>query len=295
MKKIICVGSLNVDMIIYVNEFCKDNDEVVIKEFNIFSGGQAGNIASGLGVLDKESYFFGNIGDDAHTSMLIKDFDDCNVNYSFAKRTKNPNNFVCCLVNKEGSRQLYAYNYVDLSFGDFSEELYRDTSFIIFTSLIKEDIIDLYVSLAKKAKEKGIKIALDPGSIFAKLGLEKLKPLLELCDYFFPNINEVNLLVDNISKLTELVPNVIVKYGEKGTKYFKGKNIKEFTIKKIDNVVDTTGAGDCFVAAFIALLVDGKNEEEAINFANHAATLSVMKKGARSMPKIEEIEVFMNE
>jgi ribokinase len=55
-------------------------------------------------------------------------------------------------------------------------------------------------------------------------------------------------------------------------------------------VVDTTGAGDCFVGAFAACLARGQTPVEAAHYANAAASCSVEKLGAApSMPTVEEV------
>jgi len=55
-------------------------------------------------------------------------------------------------------------------------------------------------------------------------------------------------------------------------------------------VVDTTGAGDCFVGAFAACLARGQTPVEAAHYANAAASCSVEKLGAApSMPTAEEV------
>jgi len=296
MGKVISIGFVNVDTILYVEKFCENDEEHIIKDKKVFSGGQAGNIAAGLGKLGKQSFFFGNIGNDENTQMLLKDFNDSNVNYSYTKKTNKPNNSVYSLVDNQGNRRMYAYNYVDFSAQDFAEELYEDTDFIIFSSIIKENIIDLYTEIAKKAKQKAIKIALDPGSILSRIGFEKLKPLLELCDYIFPSLNEINLIIGevaNISKLSLIVPNIVITCGNEGVIFFKNNNESRFFNPKQVNRIDTTGAGDCFTAAFISSIIDGKSEEQAINFAMHAALLSITRKGARSMPSFNEIQAFM--
>jgi sugar/nucleoside kinase (ribokinase family) len=59
-------------------------------------------------------------------------------------------------------------------------------------------------------------------------------------------------------------------------------------------VVDTTGAGDCFHAAFIFGLLAGWPPERTLHFANAAAALSVQKLGPRAgLPTREEIEAFL--
>lgn len=292
-KKVVCIGSLNVDITIYTDNFCEDDDEQIIKETKISSGGQAGNIADGLGRLEKHAYYFGNIGTDSHTAMLKQDLDNSNVNYSYAKITNKQNNSVYCIADKSGQRRIYTYNNIDFSAEDFHNELYENTEFIIFTSIIKDDAIEIYSEIARKAKEKGIKIVLDPGSIFANLRFEKLKPLLQYCDYIFPSEREFKIILEdsNIKELSELVPHIIVTCGGKGIIYYS-RNIepKKFPLANINvNVIDTIGAGDCVVASFISALMEGKSTYDAIEYSLVASRISIGRSGARSMPYDDEI------
>jgi len=160
-------------------------------------------------------------------------------------------------------------------------------------------IIKLYTTIATEAKKRGIKIAMDPGNILAKHGIKKLRPLLKLCDYITPSLGEVELMVgslSNIEELCELVPHIIVTCGGKGAKYYKNGELKEFGVKEISKkFIDSTGAGDCFTAAFVSRLMDGKSEEEAIEYAILAGRIAITEKGARTMPTHEEIEEFANE
>ena len=58
--------------------------------------------------------------------------------------------------------------------------------------------------------------------------------------------------------------------------------------------VDTTGAGDCFVGAVAAQLATGKSIEDALNYANAAASISVQRMGAApSMPTAAEVEAIL--
>lgn len=55
-------------------------------------------------------------------------------------------------------------------------------------------------------------------------------------------------------------------------------------------VVDTTGAGDCFTGYFAAALARGDELEEALRVANRAASLSVTRLGAAaSFPKLSDL------
>jgi ribokinase len=58
--------------------------------------------------------------------------------------------------------------------------------------------------------------------------------------------------------------------------------------------VDTTGAGDCFVGAVAAQLAAGKPIQDALAFANAAASISVQRMGAApSTPTAAEVETTL--
>ena len=65
---------------------------------------------------------------------------------------------------------------------------------------------------------------------------------------------------------------------------------------KAPKVVDTTGAGDCFTAAYGVALLEGKEGSEALRFASAAGSICVRRRGAMpSMPSREEVEELLLE
>jgi ribokinase len=60
------------------------------------------------------------------------------------------------------------------------------------------------------------------------------------------------------------------------------------------DVVDTTGAGDCFVGALAAALADGVDRHLAMERANAAAALCVQRIGAApSMPTASQLDAYL--
>ncbi|XP_057979485.1 ribokinase isoform X2 [Malania oleifera] len=82
------------------------------------------------------------------------------------------------------------------------------------------------------------------------------------------------------------VKQVLVKLGAKGSALFvEGEEPIKQAIISAAKVLDTTGAGDTFTAAFAVALVEGKSKKECLRFAAAAASLCVQVKGAiPSMP-----------
>jgi len=59
-------------------------------------------------------------------------------------------------------------------------------------------------------------------------------------------------------------------------------------------VVDTTGAGDCFTAAFGVALMEGMPHAEALRFASAAACICVQRMGAMpSLPSRTEVDSLL--
>ena len=126
-------------------------------------------------------------------------------------------------------------------------------------------------------------------------------------DIIKPNETELSILtgmpVDsmaNIKKAAQVlldkgVKNVITTLGSKGTLWTHMGESQFFPARKV-TAVDTTAAGDTFLAALICGLAKGKNYVDAITYANIASSISVTKRGAqRSIPSADDIERVIKE
>lgn len=83
---------------------------------------------------------------------------------------------------------------------------------------------------------------------------------------------------------------VIVTLGEHGVVWACGEGTRHFEAVKVQ-AVDTTAAGDTFIGALGALLVEGRPMEQALSHAIRAAAICVTRPGAQaSMPSREEVE-----
>jgi ribokinase len=82
--------------------------------------------------------------------------------------------------------------------------------------------------------------------------------------------------------------------GENGLWFQNGTGGKHFPVPRVE-AVDATGAGDTFNGALAVALCENRPIEEAITFANTAASLSVTRPGAQtSIPLREEVDAVMS-
>jgi ribokinase len=156
--------------------------------------------------------------------------------------------------------------------------------------------------VAKIAKHNNCYVSLDiEPQRLRKCPPEILDELLELADIIFCNKGALDLLGEtnnpNISILMakKRIRGVLIAtlgvsgcliVNEKGKKF----HMQAYKITQ----VDTTGAGDCFAAAFIYGFLQEWDIEKCGSFANAAGAISTTRLGARgALPTKQEIEIFM--
>lgn len=90
------------------------------------------------------------------------------------------------------------------------------------------------------------------------------------------------------------VGNVVLTLGSRGALVLDGST-SDFTLvpaRKV-SVVDTTAAGDAFVAGLAVALGEGKSLMEAANYANAVGALAVTKQGGQpGMPTRDEVDAL---
>lgn len=287
-KFVVSVGSLNVDINISVKEIALIDEESSIIKQEISSGGCAGNIASGLGRLGVKTYFWGNIGNDSNTNLLLDDFKKDKVNFSYAKKIDSPNNTCYSIVDLKGNRTMYSINNTNFKSSEFPKEfLSTKCEFIVFSSLTSEKYLEEYCRIASKAKKNGTKIVFSPGNIYSKLGFEKLKKILGITDYLFISYIEFKQIGLKIPHLLKLVPFVIITRGAEGVDLFeRNSERKKYKANKVKKIIDTTGAGDNFLAGTIAYLTKTGDLYKGIEFGQKIASESIKYRGARNVKKL---------
>jgi len=145
-------------------------------------------------------------------------------------------------------------------------------------------------------KNKGLVTVLNPAPA-AKLPDEIWKNI----DYFTPNQSETEFYtgiyprnVEDAGKAAKIlcnkgVRNVVITMGSLGAVAFTDSEVLEIPARKV-NAVDTTAAGDTFVGALAAMLSEGSSLQEAMNYANKAASITVSRSGAQqAIPYRREI------
>lgn len=95
-------------------------------------------------------------------------------------------------------------------------------------------------------------------------------------------------------RLHEAPGRVAVTLGARGARLYRGGKLLAEASAPAVEAVDTTGAGDCFVAALTLALMEGRRSADALAFACTAGALAVTRAGAQpSLPTRAEVEARM--
>ena len=308
MKKILCAGESIIDFVSLENG--KFLDEV--NEFTKQAGGSSANVAFGLAKLNTPAAFTGIVGDDYFGKFLKDYLVSHNIDCSLMKSTTKYNTPIVFVgLDKTGNNSFFFYRDFGLN-KEYkilkSDQAYLKMITILhFSSVILKEI-NFKIQLSRlietvRFKNKGI-IHFDANIRFGLWNnMKELKRIviefIKLSDIIKFSENELKFVTDcdDIKKAitgTKLFKNklVLTTAGAEGAyTFFKNKFIHIPAVAV--EAVDTTGAGDAFVAAFLSRLYENnifsfKALEDFstddisgwIRFANAAGSLNCKERGA---------------
>ncbi|MEM1544277.1 MAG: carbohydrate kinase family protein [Candidatus Bathyarchaeia archaeon] len=294
--EVVCFGALNVDKLYRVDRLAGADEESVILDFKESPGGSAANTAVGLARLGVRVGYIGKISEDREGNLLLKSFIDEGVDINGIVISKTGRSgSVIGFVDKKGNRALYLDPGVNdsLRYEEINIDYVRGAKILHLTSFAGNLPFEAQKKLIETLPE--IKVTLDPGIIYARRGLEILKPIIRRCYAIMPSEAEIQLLTGEDYRegaeilLNEGVEIVAVKLGERGCYVTNGRESHLIGPFKVE-VVDTTGAGDAFCAGFIYGLLRGKSLRECGILGNFVASRCLTKMGARDgLPRLADL------
>ena len=297
MKNILVIGSLNTDFSINTNKIPLPGETVNANNLIINNGGKGANQAYTIGKLGGNVSMIGMVGNDIYGKDLIKSLKNVKVNtkgISLNKKESTGKAFIYVDKNGENSISIiHGANYaVDKSFIDKNIFLINKADIILMQLEIPLETVNYVLEIAKSKT-----IILDP----APANKELMN--FDLSNVFLMKPNETELATltgyeikddEDVIKACNIllekgVKNVIASLGSKGC-YLVNKNTNKFFNSIKSNAIDTTAAGDSFIASIAFYLSQNKSIEESIIFASKVASIVVTKKGAQnSIPSIKEV------
>ncbi len=300
MKKILVLGSLNMDLVTNVKATPKVGETIIGRGFSEIPGGKGANQAVAIGKLGGTVAMFGRVGDDNFGTDLIEALKDSHVESDNVVKVHGvPTGTALIMVNDDGDNSIVVIpgaNF-ELKAEDVQSELFEGQDYLLAQL---ETPIETIEKAFKLAKEKGLQTVLNPAPAQALS-----KELISNVDLLVPNETEFELLTGHsaeteaglsagTSKLFEQgVKALIITLGKNGALYINNEGKRLQVSGYAVKAIDTTAAGDSFIAGILTALSKGETIEVAMEFAMKVGAVTVTKHGAQSsLPTLKEIETF---
>ena len=296
--KILCIGMMVCDNLISpVPPDILELDSVRIDKPVVTCGGDALNVAIGLAKLNCKVAISGWIGDDMNGRFLLRQCQSYSVDTTAIMVDREYGTAISyALIDQHGERHFLSEKaiFAKLTGSDITDQMINQAEYIYIGSAMamremdRGGIADVFTRAHQMGKVTVMDAAInreDP----ERNWLNDLAPAFRETDFFFPSMEEAAKITGKIEP--EKIAGCFQAFGMKGFGIKLGargcfvtdfKTSRYIRPPKNMPVVDTTGAGDSFLAGLISALSKGWDLYEASAFAGCVATTNVGYTGGTS-------------
>ena len=305
MSKALVIGSINRDVVAYVRHHASPGETVLAERGAYFPGGKGANQAIAIARLGGDVAFFGRIGEDAFGREMQSYLAAEEVDTAGIKVAKGAITGVALIsVDVTGQNAITVISGANSDWEDAPLLLNAGAGDLVVAQL--EIPLPVVSRAFAEARRLGARTVLNAAP-FQPLddGLLALTDMLIVNETELAALAGVDTSIDpgdmarlsrHVTDLAARGPSLIaVTLGAHGV-FVQASGVTAVCVpgRRVD-VRDTTGAGDCFVGAFVAELLRNKPPAEAAVFANAAAAVSVTREGAAtSLPRRGEVMRFLD-
>ena len=285
-KKILSVGTINIDSTFSVDAFPQPGKTTKILQSTTTLGGKGANQAVGTARLGQEAAIIGKIGNDADSAFILDLLNQENISTQGIRRDPDQQTGKAYIyIEKSGESAITIQEGANASLSEEniseSRHLFHNAGYCLLTTELP---LATVLEAARTGKQAGARIVLKPSA-------QKSIPdsLLSMIDLFVPNKKEASTLCPDHTSVKEQaeyflkkgVRTVIITLGEDGC-YLKTADMDKYFPASSFMPVDTTGGGDAFIAALVSYLSEGYSLDQAIRIANYAAGFCISHPGTVS-------------
>ena len=267
MSFVAAFGKLNVDLLYAgMPRIPNEGEEIYCKDFKVCLGGGLPATMINCSRLQVPAKIGTFLGDDMFSQFAKQELDKSGTKYEIFESENYPLNVTSAIIT-EKDRTFVSYGGQETYSDEMMEKIYNSLKDAKVVGM-QESILPVY----KQLKKDGTILVLDTG-YSDDMSIEKHKDLIEIADYYTPNIDETEKMTGTrdpqkaLDFLRNYFEKPIVKLGKDGcvgydNGYFTVDNIDEF------KCVDATGAGDAFLAGFIYGLYNNLDFKQCILAGN---------------------------
>lgn len=265
------------------------------------SGGSAANTIAGISSFGGRAAFIGTVADDEFGRIFTHDIRSIGVTFESPPVSNGtPTSRSLILVTPDGERTMNTYLGISTHLKDaqIDRDLIRSASILYLEGYLFDEpqAKQAFRSALDTAKSAGRKTALtlSDGFCVDRHRDEFLRLIRSGIDILFANESEVKSLyqTESFEFAAERAQNdvrlaVLTRSGKGSEIHFEGQRIG-ISVYPVEQVVDTTGAGDLYAAGFLFGYAKGLHLETAGRLASLAASEIISHTGARPSVSLSE-------
>ncbi|ARM75082.1 PfkB family carbohydrate kinase [Acidianus manzaensis] len=263
----LAIGKFNIDIIVKLSKIPDIDSKSTTDILDILPGGSATNYSIATTRLGHSAKLLAKVGKSPIVSALMRPLAEEGVGLDFVTEYDIKPNMAIIFLRDDGSVSIVRKTNQNLLPTLEDVKKFSNMFDVFHFASVSPEII--YADPAAKL------ISYDPGPYASEYEGEKV-------DILYVNKKEYETLRSKVNaKLT------VIKMGKDGAMvkgdeecYSSGVNV---------NVIDTTGAGDVFDAAFNVSVLNSNNIEDSLKFAIVSSALKVTRIGGIGSPKLEEV------
>ncbi len=297
------VGSINADLYVRLARIPLPGETLAGRDATMRPGGKGANQAAAVAQLGMPVRFVGQVGDDAYAPVLRAELCAAGVDDALMIGIAGPSGQAMILLQDDGENAIILSGGANHQWAGGLPAAAAGSIAASQVVLLQREIPEaINQQAAAAAHAARVPVVLDAGGADAPLDPAWLAQVAVLS----PNETELARLtgldtstdaaVQRAARalLAQGVGTVLVKLGSRGSVLLAGNTAPiSFGVFAVD-VVDTTGAGDCFTAAYAVALAEGRPALECLRFAAAAAALCIGKLGAMpAMPDRAAVEALL--
>jgi sugar/nucleoside kinase (ribokinase family) len=299
--RLVSFGGLLADLVVDVDAVPERGADVLARDFTQTVGGGFAVVAAAAR-LGMQTAFAGVLGDDPIAEAARQALRDEGVELLFPEPRAGSSGICIVLVDAGGERTMVTVEGVEsrVQSEDFDAValLPGDVVYLNGYELLYPHATGLVNWLLRVRPEH---LVFDPGPLISKIEPAALEAVLGMTRWLSLNAGEAEALTGESDPVAAAVAalrrhgheGVVVRAGAEGCVLAVPDHAPVKTAALPVTAVDTTGAGDTHVGAFIAALARGLDPVKACVWANAAAGWTVRSRGQVSPPYLEELRSIL--
>ena len=264
------------------------------------TGGSAGNTVCALAALGANPGFIGKVGQDETGAFFGDTLRQRGVNALLAT-CDLPSGIASTFISTDEERTFGTYlgAAATLRAEDLSRKMFAGYNYLYIEGYLLQDH-DLMLRAVQLAKEEGLQVCLDMASYNVVEAERDFfdQLIVKYVDIVFANESEALAYTgktphEALEEIASKCSIAVVKTGKEGSLVKKGTEVIQLLSCPVDNVLDTTGAGDFYAAGFMYGLTCGYSLEKCVQISTILATAVIQEVGT-TLPAKKWDEIKLN-